>query len=131
MLAGKRVIQADEGSRSGFLMPPHLLTNFEIQRYYHNKPKFNGVYSRNNLPKIKDGAYIINLDKYKSIRTQWITLYVNGDNVTYFDSFGVEYIPKYIKKFICQKNITTNLYRIQANDSIMCGCFVLDLLILY
>ena len=61
-------------------MLPHLLTNFEIQRYYQNKPKFNGVYSRNNLPKIKNGAYVINLDGYKSIETRWIALYVNAEN---------------------------------------------------
>ena len=48
-------------------MRPHPLTNFEIQKYYQNEPKFNGVYSRNNLPKIKGGAYIINLDEYESI----------------------------------------------------------------
>ena len=52
----------------------HHLTNFEIQKYYQNKPKFNGVYSRNNLPKTKDGAYLINLDEYKSIGTHWIAL---------------------------------------------------------
>ena len=51
-------------------MPPHPLTNFEIQTYCENEPKFNGVYSRNNLSKIKDGAYIINVDEYKSTRTQ-------------------------------------------------------------
>ena len=50
-------------------MPSHPLTNFEIQKYYQNKPKFNGVYSRINLHKIKDGAYVINLDEYKSIGT--------------------------------------------------------------
>ena len=66
-------------------MPPHSLTSFEIQKYYQNKPKFNGVYSRKNLPKIKDGAYITNLDEYKSIGTHWIALYVNGNNETYFD----------------------------------------------
>ena len=49
--------------RAGFLMPPHLLINFEIQKYYQNERKRNGVYSRNNLPKIKDGAYVINLDE--------------------------------------------------------------------
>ena len=49
----------------GFLMPPQPLTNFEIQKYYQNQPKFNGVYSRNNLPKIKDGTFVINLDEYK------------------------------------------------------------------
>ena len=78
-------------------MPPHPLINFEIQKYYENKLKFNGVYSRNNLSKIKDGAYIINLDEYESIGTHWIALYFNDNNVTYFDSFGVKHIPKEIK----------------------------------
>ena len=77
-------------------MPPHPLTNFKIQKYYENEPKFNGVYSRQSLPKIKDGAYVINLDEYKSIRTHWIDLHVNAENVTYFDSFGVENILKEI-----------------------------------
>ena len=70
-------------------MLPHLLTNFEIQKYYQNEPKFNGVYSRNNLPKIKDGAYVINLDEYRSIRNHWIALYVNVDNVTYFGVLNI------------------------------------------
>ena len=77
-------------------MPPHPFTNFEIQRYYQNEPKFNGVYSRNNLPKIKDGAYVTNHDEVKSIGTHWIALYVNGNNIMYFDSFGVGHIPKEI-----------------------------------
>ena len=77
-------------------MLPHPLTNFEIQRYYQNQPKFNGVNSRNNLPKIKGGAYIINHDEYESKGTHWIALYVNVKNVTRFDSFGVEHIPKEI-----------------------------------
>ena len=62
-------------------MPSHRLNNFEIQKYYENESKFNGVYSRNNLSKIKDGAYIINLDEYESIGTHWIALYVNDNNV--------------------------------------------------
>ena len=78
-------------------MPPHSLTNFEIQKY-ENEPKFNGVFSRNNLSKIKHGVYITNLDEYESIRTHCIALYVNDNNVTYFDSFGVEHIKKKIKK---------------------------------
>ena len=49
-------------------MQPHPLTNFDIQKY-QNKPRFNGVYSRDNLPKIKDGTYIINLDVYFDIGT--------------------------------------------------------------
>ena len=77
-------------------MPPHHLTNFEIQKNYQNELKFNGAYSRNNLSKIKDGAFMINLDEYELIGTLSIALYVNDDNVTYFDSFGVEHIPKEI-----------------------------------
>ena len=73
-------------------MPPHSLTNFEIQKYCENVPKFDDVYSRNNLSKIKDGAYTINLDEYKSIGTNWIVLHVNDNNATYFDSFGVEHV---------------------------------------
>ena len=75
-------------------MLSHPLTNFEIQNYYQNEPRFNGVYSRNNFPKTKDGSCVTNLDEYKSITTNWVTLYVNGGNATYFDSFGGEYIIK-------------------------------------
>ena len=62
-------------------MPPQPLTSFEIQKYYQNEPKFNGVYSRNNSPKVKDVAYLINLDEFKSIGTYWKALHVNGNNV--------------------------------------------------
>ena len=62
-------------------MPRHPLTNFEVQKYYQNKPKFNGFYSRKNLHKIKDGEFIINFDGYQLIGTHWIALYVNGNNV--------------------------------------------------
>ena len=78
-------------------MPPHPSTNFEIQKYYQNEPRFNGVYSRDNLPnKIKDGVYAINLDEYSDIRTHWIAfaVYSLNNNVIYFYSFGVEHIPK-------------------------------------
>ena len=60
----------------GFLMPPRPLTNFEIQKYYKNEPRFNGVFSINNLPKkIKDGVYIINLDEYADVGKHWIALF--------------------------------------------------------
>ena len=79
------------------LIPPHPLTNIEIINYYKNEPKFNGVYSRDNLPKkIKDGAYVINIEEYANIGTHWIALYVKNNEVIYFDSFGVEHIPKEI-----------------------------------
>ena len=81
-------------------MSSHPLTNFEIQKQYHNLTRFNGVYFRDNLPKIKDGVYIINLGDYSDIGTRWIILYVVNNDVTYFDSFGLEHIPKEIKTFI-------------------------------
>ena len=68
--------------------------------YYQNETKFNGVYSRDSLPepssteKIKDGAYVINLDEYSDIGTHWAALYVDNKTATYFDIFGVEHIPK-------------------------------------
>ena len=105
-------------------MTPHSLTNFEIEAYYQNEPRFNGVYSRDNLPdKIKDGAYVINLDEHFDIRTHWIALYVNNKSVTYFDNFRVEHILKEIKGFIDNKNIIANIFRIQAYDSVMCRYF--------
>ena len=61
-------------------MPLHHLTNFEIKKYYQNEPKFNGVYSRNNLPKIKEEAYVINIDESKSVETHWVAFYVNRNN---------------------------------------------------
>ena len=67
-------------------MPPYPLTNFEIQKYYQNEPIFNGAYSRDNLTKIKDGAYIINLDEYSDIGTHWVALYVENNTVNFFDS---------------------------------------------
>ena len=59
-------------------MSPHLLTNFEIQKYYQNDPRLNGVYSRDNLTEIKDAAYVINLDEYSDIETHWVNLYVQN-----------------------------------------------------
>ena len=100
-------------------MPPHPLTNFEIQAYYQNEPKFSGVYSRNNSPKMKDRAYAINHDEFKWIGTHWMALYVNGNSIIYFDSFGVKHIPKKIKNVKGNKNITTNIYRVQAYDWIL------------
>ena len=95
-------------------------------KYYENESIFNGVYSRDNLSKIKDGAYIINLDEYSDIGTHWVALWINNNNVTYFDSFGVEHIPKEIIKFMENRNIKTNIFRIQAYDSIMCGYFCIE-----
>ena len=86
-------------------MPPHPLTNFEIQKYYKNEPRFNGVFSRNNLPKkIKDGAYIILMNMQMQARIG-LLYFVKKNEIVYFNSFGVEYIPEEIKDFIRNKNI--------------------------
>ena len=96
-----------------FLSLPYPLTSFEIQKYYQNEPRFNyGVYSRHNLlDKIKDGAYVISLDE------------ISGIDITSFDSFGVGHIPKELERFIGNKNLQKNIFKIQAYDSVMCGYF--------
>ena len=83
------------------------------------KPTFNDVYSRD----------LINLDDYFDIGTHWTALYVVNDNVTYLDNFVVEHVPKEIKAFIRNKNIKTNILRIQADDSIMCGYFCIEFIV--
>ena len=121
------------------LLPFHPLTNIEISEYYANEPRFNGVYSRNNLPKtirskelgpavgsaIKKGAYITNLDEYENTGAHWIALFVKPKYTVYFDSFGIEHIPKEINKFI-NNDIKSNIFRIQEYDSIMCGYFCIE-----
>ena len=92
------------------------------------------MYSRNNLPKtIKEGEYIINLDEYENMGTHWVSLFVKANKVIYFDSFGIEHIPKEINKFIKKPSslkrtarIKRNIFRIQAYDSIMCGYFCIE-----
>ena len=104
------------------LNSPYPLTNFETKNYYENKPRFNGVYSRDDLPKtIKNVAYVINIDGYEDVGTYWIVLYVKDNEIAYFNFFGVEHVPKEIKKSIGHKSIKTNIFRIQADNSIMCG----------
>ena len=102
---GKGIVRAGEGvTRAGerieknklnSLLPFHPLTNFEISEYYINEPRFNGVDSRNNLPKaIKEGTYVINLDEYENMATQWIAIFVKPKYTVYFHSFGKEHIPE-------------------------------------
>ena len=96
------------------MIQPHPLTNFE--------PRFTGVYSRYNLPKtVNNGAYVVNLDDYANIDTHWVVLYVSNNDVTYFDSFGVEHAPEEVERFVGNKSIKANIYRMQAYASIICG----------
>ena len=124
MRAGDGIVRAGSGSKKNnliSLLPFHPLKNIEISEYYKNEPRFNGVYSRNNLSnKIKKGAYVINLDEYENTGTHWVSLFVKANKVIYFDSFGIEHIPKEINQSV-NNNIESNIFRIQAFDSIMCG----------
>ena len=105
-------------------MLPHPLRNFEIQKYCKNELRFNGVFPRKNLPKkIKDVAYVINLDEYAGLGPHQIALFCNRNETFYFDSFGVKHVPEEIKNFIRNKNIKAIIFVVQANDSVMCGYF--------
>ena len=108
----------------GFLTPSHPWTNFEIRRFYQNEPRSNGVFSRNSLLlKIKDGAYVMNLDEYADVGTHWITLFCSRNEIVYFDSFVIEHVRKEIKEFVGNKNIIAKIFRVQGNNSVMCGLF--------
>ena len=104
-------------------MSLNILTNFEIQKYDQNQPKFNGVYSRDNSAKIKYGVYVINLDECKSIRTLWIDWYVNGNNGS----------ASYVGTTLTTSEVTTvenklknSQETILAYDSIMCRYFCIE-----
>ena len=85
------------------------------------------MYSRNNLTKtIKKGVFVINLDEYENTGTRWVALFVKPKYMVYFDSFGIEHIPKEIKHAIGNKEIKANIFRIQAYDSIMCGYYCIE-----
>ena len=125
LLSEKGIVRVGYGSsiKKSF-NPTTSTTNFEIKDYYEKELRFNGVYSRDNLPKtIKNGAYVVNLDEYADVGTHWIGLSLKNNKVIYFDSFGVEHVPKEIKKIIVHKNIKTNIFIIQVDNSIMCGYF--------
>ena len=136
--AGDGIVRAGEGSKKkqlNLLLPFHPLTNIVINEYYINEPRFNGVYSRNNLPnKIKKGAYVINIDEYQNTGTHWTASFVKTNEAIYFDSFGIEHIPKEINKFINNdttkssaiSRIKSNIFRIQAYGSIICGYFCIE-----
>ena len=81
------------------------------------------IITRNNLPRIKDGVYVINLDDKNSKGTHWISLFIEKNLTVYFDSFGIEYIPQELLNKIRDKSIPHNIFTIQDNESIMCGFY--------
>ena len=114
LLSGKGIVRAG----------PSSFNKLWNKKYYQNELRFNGIYSRNQLlNKIKDGAYVINLNEYKDTGTHWIAWFCNRSEIVYFNSFHVEHVPEEITEFIGNKNIKANIFRIKANNSIMCGYF--------
>ena len=110
-------------------MPPHPLTNFEIQKYFENEPRFKRDFWRDNMPKkIKERAYEINPDDYTYVGTHWIALFCNRTEIVYFDNFGVEHVPEEIKEFFGNENIKANIFRVQVNNSVMRGYFCIGLI---
>ena len=84
--------------------PPYPLTNFEIQKYYQNEPKFNGFFPRDNLPKkTRDGAYVINLDKYADVGTHWIALFCRKNEIHYLIVLVLNMFPKKLKNSLVIK----------------------------
>ena len=105
-------------------MLPDRFTYFEIQKYYQNEPRFNRVFSTDNLPKtIRNGTYVINLNEYADIGTHWIASSCRKSEIGYFNSFDVEHVPAEIKEFAGNKNVEANILHVQQNKSVMCGYF--------
>ena len=71
-------------------------------------------------------TYVIILDEYADVGTHWIALFCNRSEIVYFDGFGVEHVPEEIKEFVGDKNIKVHIFRVQANNSVMCGYFCIE-----
>ena len=102
------------------LVSLHPLSNIDITKYFNYKPRFNDNFSRNNLPRINDGACVKNLD---FIILNWVLLFVDKNRAVWFDSFGTEYVPQEVLKKTNDKSITDNIFRIQDDDSVMFGSY--------
>ena len=132
--SGKGIYRTGYGNKRDLkkaLIPPHPSTNFEIEEYYENEPRFNGVYSRDNLPKtIKNGAYVINLNENADVGTNWIALYVK---IMKLFNLIVLVLNVFLKKLKDLLDIKTkaNIFRIKADNSIMCGYFCIGFIEFY
>ena len=89
----------------------HCLSNIEITKYFSFEPKFIDIFSRDNLPRIKDGAYVMNLDDKRSIRISWVVLFIDKNKIVYFDSFEMKYILQDLLNKTKDKSITSNIFR--------------------
>ena len=123
-MSGRGVRRAGGGYMDKkFLVLLHPSNNIEITNYFSCEPRSNSVFSRNNLPRIKDAAYVINLDDKNSKGTHWVSLFIDKSIAVYFDFFGIGYIPQEVLNKIKDKSITHNIFRIQDNESMMCGFY--------
>ena len=101
----------------------HPLRNVEITKYFSYEPRFNSAFSKDNLPRIKDGKYVINLFDKQSKGTHWLSLFFDRHTAVYFDSFKIEYISQEVLSKIKDKFITHKIFRIQDDDFIICGFY--------
>ena len=134
MRAGEGIVRVGSGSKKNplnLLLPFHPLTNIEISEYYKNEPRFNGVYSRNNLPnKIKKGAYVLNLDEYENTGTHWVSLFVKANKVIYFDSIGIEHISEKLINLLVIKKLKQAYLEYKLTIQLYADIFVQNLLII-
>ena len=87
------------------------LNSIEITKYFNYKPRFNSIFSINYLPRIKDGAYTINLDDKKSKRTYWLSLFIDRNTAVYFDFFVIKYVPQEVLNKIKVKSVTHKILK--------------------
>ena len=89
--------------------------------YLNYESRFNGVFSKNKLPRTKDRVHVINFYDKNSKEDHWVSLFIDRKTAGYFNSFGIEYFPPEVLNKIRNKSITHNIFRIQDNKFIMCG----------
>ena len=123
-ISGRGVRRARRGYMDKkFLVLLHPLNNIEITNYFKYELRFNGIFPRYSWLRIKDGAYVINLDDKNSKGKHWVSLFIDKNIVIYFDSFGIEYIPQEVLNKIRDKSVTDNIFRVQDNECIICGFY--------
>ena len=118
-IRGRRVRSVGRVYSDKIFSSAYPLSNIEITNYFNYKSRFNGVFSRNDLPRIKHGAYVINLDDTKGKETHWVSLFIGRNTVVYFYSFEIEYIRKEVLNKIKDQSITYKIFRIKDNDCFM------------
>ena len=97
------------------------MSNIKITKYFNYKPRFNGVFSRDNLPRTDDGTSVINLDNKQSKGKDWVSLFADRNTNVYLNSFGIEFVPEEVLNKIKEKSMIQSIFRIRDDDSIMCG----------